>query len=89
MHTQLNTAKTQQDTPNVLILHSDSASEWLRYLRTQGYNQPALVLTDDTENPQNTPLEADLLPLENVTWDVLRAGKLPNCVDMLLSAATV
>jgi hypothetical protein len=82
-------AKKQHVEPNVLILHSDSASEWLRYLRTQGYHQPALVLTEDTENPSVTALEEDLLPVENVTWGVIRAGKLASCVDMLLSAATI
>src|SRR2546425_10500027 len=56
-----------QHTPNVLILHSDAPSDWLRKLRKRGYSQPALVLTADIANPTIAPLEDDLCPLENVT----------------------
>ncbi len=87
LHTHVSEADGQSDNANVLILHSDSPTEWLRSLRTQGYTQPALVLTEDSENPRITPLEEDLLPLENVTWGVMRAGGLPHCVDMILSAS--
>jgi hypothetical protein len=71
---------------NVLILYSDAPSDWLRQLRLQGYTQPALILTADTQNPTIAPLEDDLCPLENVTWDVMRAGGLLPCVDMMLNA---
>ena len=77
----------RQASPSVLILHSDSPSDWLRNLRNRGYSQPALVLTADKENPTITPLEDDLRPLENVTWAVMRAGGLPRCVDSLLRAS--
>lgn len=70
--------------PNILILHSDAPSERLRQLRRQGYQQPALVLTN-AEPLEATPLEEDLTPLENVTWAVVRAGGLPHCVSMLLT----
>jgi len=70
--------------PNVLIIHGDAPSDWLRTLRNRGYRQPALVLTSDTDNPTIAPLEDDLRPLENVTWAVMRAGWLPHCVDSLL-----
>jgi hypothetical protein len=72
--------------PSVLILHGDAPSDWLRKLRSRGYRQPALVLTADSENPTIAPLEDDLRPLENVTWAVMRAGWLPQCVDNLLRA---
>ena len=72
---------------DVLILFSDAPADWLRQLRIQGYSQPALVLTADTINPAIAPLEADLCPVENVTWDVMRAGGLPSCADMLVTAS--
>jgi hypothetical protein len=75
-----------QHTPNVLILHSDTPSDWLRNLRNRGYSQPALVLTADIDHPNIAPLDDDLRPLENVTWDVMRAGGLPNCVAYILKA---
>jgi hypothetical protein len=71
--------------PNVLILHSDSPSEGLRKLRKNGFRQPALVLTADTDNPTIAPLEDDLRPLENVTWAVMRAGGLLHCITSLLA----
>jgi hypothetical protein len=72
--------------PNILILHSDTPSDWLRNMRSQGYTQPALVLTQDIDNPTIAPLDDDLRPIENVTWDVMRAGGLPHCVSYLLKA---
>ncbi len=81
-------APIQRDlTANVLILHNDMPSDWLRKLRSRGYRQPALVLTADNEHPTILPLEDDLRPLENVTWAVMRAGGLPHCVDSLLRAS--
>ncbi len=70
---------------NLLIVFSDTPADWLRQLRNQGYDQPALILTADTLNPVIAPLEADLCPVENVTWEVVRAGGLPLCADMLVS----
>ncbi len=76
---------SQKSDQDVLIVFSDAPADWLRQLRNQGYRQPALVLTADTANPANAPLEADLCPVENVTWDVMRTGGLPLCADLLLS----
>ena len=76
---------SQKPDHDVLIVFSDTPADWLRQLRNQGYRQPALVLTADTVNPAMAPLEADLCPVENVTWDVMRAGGLPLCADMLIS----
>ncbi len=77
-----NSQKQKQD---LLILFSDTPADWLRQLRNQGYDQPALILTADTMNPAIAPLEDDLCPMENVTWDVMRAGGLPLCADLLVS----
>jgi hypothetical protein len=68
---------------HVLIVHSQSPVDYLRKLRSRGYTQPALVLTEDVECPRIAPLEEDIRPLENVTWGVLRAGGLPKCVSMM------
>ncbi len=76
---------SQRPDHDVLILFSETPADWLRKLRNQGYRQPALVLTADTVNPAMAPLEADLCPVENVTWDVMCAGGLPLCADMLIS----
>lgn len=76
---------SQKQNHDVLIVFSDTPADWLRQLRQQGFNQPALVLTADTMNPTIAPLEADLCPVENVTWDVMRAGGLPLCADLLVS----
>ncbi len=70
---------------DLLILFTDTPADWLRKLRRQGYDQPALVVTADTLNPVIAPMEADLCPVENVTWEVVRAGGLPLCADLLLS----
>ncbi len=78
---------SQKPDHDVLIVFSETAADWLRQLRNQGYRQPALVLTADTVNPAMAPLDADLCPVENVTWDVMRAGGLPLCADMLISPA--
>src|SRR2546421_294047 len=60
----------QQRLPNILILHSDKPVDRLRQLRSEGYRQPALILTDDSDSPRMAPLEDDIRPLENVTWAV-------------------
>ena len=87
LHTDWSVMARPNALPSVLIVHSDAPSDWLRSLRQQGYYQPALVLTADTANPRIAPIEDDLQPIENVTWAVIRAGGLPGCVDMLLSAS--
>ncbi len=87
LHTDWSVAAHPSTSPNVLIVHSDAPSDWLRNLRQRGYTQPALVLIADSENPRIAPLEDDLRPIENVTWAVIRAGGLPRCVNMLLAAS--
>lgn len=78
--------EAENTSPSVLIVHSEAPSDWLRDLRKRGYTQPALILTSDSANPRIAPVEDDLKPIENVTWGVVRAGGLPGCVSLLLSA---
>jgi hypothetical protein len=86
-HTDISKVNGELKKANVLILHGDSRSTWLREIRGQGYTQPALVLSGDSLCAE--PQDSELRPFENVTLGVIHAGGLPSCINMLVNSAAV